>query len=176
MARSFLILLVLAVLGAGLFGALHNQLSYSVGASYFHDLKFGQFGISEDWQNRAGAALVGWRASWWMGLALGLPVFGLGLVLVDRPNRFRALGLAVLVLALILALAGAMGGLALGMIAPGYATSLPLPEGIGNPAGYLRAALMHEGAYMGAALALPIGLWIMWRARRSVGPKERKKA
>jgi len=166
MAKTFVILMIAAVLVAGIFGVLHNQLSYSVGASYFYDIKFPQFGIPEDMQNRLGAALVGWRSSWWLGFSLGLPVFGLGAVLLDRPDRLRAAGIAALVAAVLLTLGGAMFGLTLGLIAPSVADSLPLPDGLGDRDSFLRAALMHEGAYYGAVLGLPVGLWIVFGARR----------
>lgn len=176
MARTFILLLTLSVLVAGLFGALHNQLSYSVGASYFLDIKFPQFGISESWQNRVGASLVGWRASWWMGLVLGVPVFGLGLLCLDRPARLRAAGITALIVAIMLTLGGAMLGLTLGMIAPSVADALPLPQGLTDPDGFLRAALMHEGSYVGAILGLPAGLWTIWAARRRIGAETEEPA
>lgn len=166
MARIFVLLLLAAVLLAGCFGVLHNMVSYAVGASYFHDIKFPQFAIAEDLQNRLGAAVVGWRASWWMGLVLGLPVFGFGLILLDSPTRLLRVGVGALTLALIFTLGGAMFGLTLGLIAPSVADALPLPEGLGDRDSFLRAALMHEGSYYGAMLALPVGLWRVWAARR----------
>ncbi|MFD1344620.1 hypothetical protein, partial [Litorisediminicola beolgyonensis] len=80
MAKPLAALLIFAasVITAGLFGVLHNQLSYSVGPAYFTELKFDQFGIAPDRQTRLGAALIGWRASWWMGAALAVPVLVLG--------------------------------------------------------------------------------------------------
>jgi len=53
------LLLALAAVSAALFGALHNQLSYTVGPSYFTELKFEQFAIPPDTSPRVGAALVG---------------------------------------------------------------------------------------------------------------------
>ncbi len=162
---TFLVLLAIACLSAGLFGMVHNQLSYSVGASYFHEFKFAQFAIDGDLQNRLGAALVGWRASWWMGLLIGIPAFGLGLVLL-RPARLLPVGLAAIGITVTLALAGAMVGLTLGMIAPSYAPTLPLPDGVTDPDSFLRAALMHEGAYLGGVLGCVAALVTTWRARR----------
>ncbi len=77
----FPLLLLAGCLVAGLYGALHNQISYTVSPDYFHALKFHQFGIPSSLQGRMGAALVGFLASWWMGLFIGVPVLIVGLIL-----------------------------------------------------------------------------------------------
>ncbi len=163
----FLVLVALAILAAGLFGALHNQLSYSVGASYFHDLKFAQFGISETMQNRLGAASVGWQASWWMGLVVGTPAFALGLVAIRHPTRYLLAGMSAMAAVVCVVLLFAMGGLVLGMIAPGFAHQLPLPDGVTDTESFLRAALMHEAAYYGGFAGILVALWAVWQGRRA---------
>ena len=77
------LLLVVGCLTAGLFGALHDQVSYSVSPDYFHAFKFHQFQIPPHLHNRVGAAIVGWRASWWMGPIIGVPLLTAGLLLPD---------------------------------------------------------------------------------------------
>ncbi len=77
----FPVLLAAACLVAGLYGALHNQISYTVSSDYFHSFKFHQFGIPENLRGRVGASIVGWHASWWMGLFIGLPLLIVGLIL-----------------------------------------------------------------------------------------------
>ena len=166
--RRFLILLALAVATAAIFGALHNQLSYSVGASYFNDLKFPQFGIGEGLRNRVGAALVGVLSSWWMGLAIGIPAFGLGLRLIRRGDAYLASGIAAIGAVIFVTLVCAMAGLVLGMLAPSVAADLPIPAGVGDAESYLRARLMHEGAYLGGLfIGLPVAIWTMWRGARA---------
>ena len=165
--------LVLALLAgvsmvvAGLYGALHNQLSYSVGSSYFHDFKFAQFGITESMQNRLGASLVGWRASWWMGLLAGMPAFLLGFMILRRPQRLLAAGLGAIGAVIITVLLFSMGGLMLGMMAPQYASSLPLPDGISDTESFLRAALMHEASYYGGFVGILVALFSIWQARKA---------
>ncbi|MDU8912709.1 hypothetical protein [Aestuariicoccus sp. MJ-SS9] len=163
---AFVMLLALAALCAGVFGALHNQLSYSVGASYFHDFKFAQFGIAEASQNRIGAAWVGWRASWWMGLLIGLPAFGLGLVMIGKPSHLVAAGIGAIGAVLFVTLLFAMGGLMLGMFGSGtsFAAAHDIPAGVTDRDSFLRAAFMHEGAYIGGLVGLLAALATMWRA------------
>ncbi|SHH48552.1 hypothetical protein [Marivita hallyeonensis] len=164
---QFVVLLIAACLVAGVFGALHNQLSYSVGPAYFEDLKFTQFGIPEDQRNRIGAALVGWRASWWMGLLLGLPIFGLAVVLIPQ-RHVLALGAGALFIALFCAMVGALIGLLLGLLGKSLPLIADLLAELPPDTGFRRAALMHEGSYLGGAVGGGIALWTIWRARRSL--------
>lgn len=164
----FVLLLGISILAAGLFGMLHNQLSYSVGASYFQEFKFTQFELPTDQHSRWGAALVGWRASWWMGLALGLPVGLLGLVMIARPSTFLAAGIgAVGAVIFVALLAGMLGLFASMMGSTAWITSLaPAPQGVVDTEGFARAALMHSGTYIGALIGLPIAIFTVWRVAR----------
>jgi len=90
----FILLCLAAMVAAGIFGVLHNQLSFSVGASYFYDVKFAQFGINPDIPPRIGAAQVGWMASWWMGLAMALPAMLIGFLRSPRGPVLLSHGLS----------------------------------------------------------------------------------
>src|SRR5260221_12058644 len=73
---------------AGAYGAVHDQVSYSISPEYFTKMKFRQFAWADlGWPNRLFAAEVGFLASWWAGLIAGwlLARFGLaGLWLMNR--------------------------------------------------------------------------------------------
>jgi len=53
---------------AGIYGALHDQLSYSISPEYFTKMKFQQFWYANfGWPERVYASEVGFLASWWVG-------------------------------------------------------------------------------------------------------------
>lgn len=158
-----LLVLALACLIAGLFGALHDQVSFTIGPSYFFDLKFDQFRIPDQFHNRVGAAIVGWQASWWMGLMLGIPTVLLALIVLPKPlfPGLRAIWRATLCAAL-----GAGIGLGIAYLSP------EIPNGFPDDIGFFRAAVMHEGAYLGGAVGLIAALWTIWRANRHLKRKE----
>lgn len=79
-----LVLFVFACLLAGGYGALHNQISYTVSPEYFTKFKFHQFQINEVIGERLGAAIVGWSASWWMGIFIGIILIPMGLLLLRK--------------------------------------------------------------------------------------------
>jgi len=157
----FALLLLGAVVAAGLFGALHNQLSYSVGPDYFTTFKFPQFGLEPD-AGRLGAAWVGFRASWWMGLVIGALPLLYGLARMRKRSTFLGAGLGAIGLAVIAATIGVLIGLVLGFVAQGF-WEFDVPEQAA-PEPFIRAALMHGGAYLGGLVGILLGLWTMHSA------------
>jgi hypothetical protein len=86
----YLLFLPAAVLVAGLFGIIHDQISYSVSPEYFTKFKFIQFHLLDvDLPDRARAAMVGFLASWWMGIPLGILCGAAGFV-QRSPDSWRA--------------------------------------------------------------------------------------
>ncbi|MBM7066389.1 hypothetical protein [Actibacterium sp. 188UL27-1] len=170
----FLGLLVMACLAGAVFGALHDQVSYTVGPEYFTVLKFQQFQIDPGLPIRLGVALVGILASWWMGLVIGLPVFGLGLFIPNRRTYWRAGVTAIMIAMGTAAMAAIFGlGLAYATVTPDRAATwaeiFPLTE----PVRFGRVALMHNASYLGGGVGLIIALIFMGltvqRARKNDG-------
>lgn len=158
MMRSLLlpVLVALACLLAGAYGALHNQISYTVGPDYFHAFKFIQFRIPPEFQNRIGAAIVGWFASWWMGLIIGLPIALLSLFL-PTPRAMAGAFLQAAFVVLVVTLA--LGCLSLTVALPQEQYSLfRIPADVADPAGFVRAAVMHEISYGAGLVGLILGL------------------
>jgi hypothetical protein len=155
----FPVLLGFAVLLAAAYGALHNQISYTVAPGYFHEFKFRTFYIPSELQNRFGAALVGVRASWWMGVILAVPVYAAALfVRGDRAFVRTFLQAAVLVVAITL-LAG-LGALGWAMISI-RAETLPFwMEGrpVSDPVSFARAGTMHNHSYLGGLIGAGCGV------------------
>src|SRR5438105_15809064 len=85
----YLLNVLLAVLGAGLYGVVHNQISYTVAPEYFTKFKFRQFGfVATPLPERVRASMVGFLASWWMGIPIGLLVGAAGFI---HPGHRRML-------------------------------------------------------------------------------------
>lgn len=106
-------LLGAACLIAGTYGALHNQVSYTVSPDYFHAFKFRQFAVPAAHRDRWGAALAGWAASWWMGVLIGVPIIAPG-VRLPGGRAFATRCLAGFALAAATAMAVGPGGAGVG--------------------------------------------------------------
>ncbi len=156
-AVLFPVLLVAACLVAGLYGAAHDQISYTVSPDYFHAFKFQQFLVPESLHNRLGAAFVGWLASWWMGFLIGVPVLLVGLMLPDARTY--------LVQSLVAFAVVAGTALAVGLGALLWA-ACTLSDS------FAMAGTMHDFSYLGGSLGiLTASAYLVWtRVRlRSAG-------
>ena len=151
---------------AGIFGICHDQLTYTLSEEYYTKFKFIQFGIPEALPTRFKVAMVGWLASWWVGLILGC-------VLVPFAVRLRGLkriiGRALIAFALVVVVA-ALSGVA-GLI---YAmTGADVPDGIvryQQPISDVRhfswVGIMHNMTYLGALLGMLVGVgYLCWVER-----------
>jgi hypothetical protein len=162
------LLLALAALTGAIFGALHNQLSYTVGPTYFTELKFAQFAIPPDTAPRLGAAIVGVQAAWWMGPLVALPAFLYGFFAVPRTETYLAAGIGAIGLVLVLATFAALLGLVGGIAAEATGildTYLTPPDGPSRDDFY-RAGFMHDAAYAAGALGLLLAFSPMRRGRQ----------
>jgi hypothetical protein len=162
----FPVLLAAACLVAGVYGALHNQISYSVSPDYFFAFKFHQFAIPEDLRNRIGASMVGWYASWWMGLIIGVPVLLIGLMLPDWKS-YLTHGLAAFAVVVGTTLVVGLGALVYGFVTmsegalPGYW----YPQGVADRVAFARAGTMHNFSYLGGGIGIITGSAYLSRAR-----------
>jgi hypothetical protein len=165
----FPVLLAAGCVLSGLYGALHDQLSYSLSRDYFHRFKFQQFRIRARLHNRLGAALVGWYATWWMGLFLGVPVLSLGLFLPDARSYLTHCLVAFAVVAST-ALVTGLVGLARARRNITAAPDWPwmFPEGVTDRVGFARVGVMHCWSYLGGLLGaftalayLIVALWVV---------------
>ena len=151
---------------AGLYGMIHNQISYTVAPEYFTAFKFRQFRISDTLPPRLGAALVGWQASWWMGALIGAPI---GMATLFLPTLTQVVSVFLRVSLLVVAITLALGCASLLIpVGPDIIALIPIPQGVVDSRAFARAGLMHDSSYLAGILALLIGLaWVIRRVRRA---------
>lgn len=158
--RIWLWLIVLSTFLAALYGALHNQISYTIGPEYFTKIKFRQIGIDENTFGgpRQGAAFVGVVSSWWVGTFVAFVLGFFGLIHLERDmfrRTFRAL-LLVLGIAIVFGLIGLGVG---ELLASNLDWAPPEKRALTDPQGVLTTWVMHVGSYVGGLLGLLIGIF-----------------
>ncbi|CUJ34123.1 hypothetical protein [Cognatishimia activa] len=162
------VLLVFACLLAALYGALHNQISYSVAPGYFHDLKFQQFRIDPSYHNRLGAAQVGVSASWWMGIVIGVPIY-VALLRISPLSlfiqSFLKIALTVVIITLVVGLIGLL--ISTYAIDPQTLLNISPERNTDAPLAFARAGAMHDFSYIGGILGLCVGLFHARRIGRN---------
>lgn len=166
-------LIVLACFIAGCYGALHNQVSYTVAPEYFTKFKFHQFQVGEMFRNREGAALVGWSASWWMGLILSPLILPVSLWKRDLGNAYGVSLKAFLIVLAVAFLTGLIGllGATVYLDEANAGQFTRYGNVIEDNVAFARAGIMHNCSYLGGALGL-IASWfylgsLRWREARN---------
>jgi len=73
--------ILIYTISAAIYGAIHNQFSYSISTEYFTKFKFSQFGFVEYGRDtpRLTAGAIGAWASYWVGFISGVVVGLVGL-------------------------------------------------------------------------------------------------
>ena len=158
----FLVLLAAAMLIAGIYGALHDQISFTVSSEYFTRFKYYQFGfVDSDLPDRIKAALIGFLASWWMGIPIGLVVGAFGFLHRGPGRMFRqslkAFGV-VAVVALLVGVAGLCYGWFVASHDPADYRGWRIPDGLVSPDRFLAVGHMHNFSYLGGAIGLFCGV------------------
>jgi hypothetical protein len=157
----FLALLCVAVALASLYGILHNQISYTVAPEYFTKFKFRQFGFVETpLPARVRASLIGFMASWWMGIPIGVLV-GLAGLLHRSPSQMWRVTLRSMLIAVAFTLLFGLCGLLYGYI---QTTDVNMeqyrawfiPDDVTDLRRFLCAGYMHNSSYLGGVLAIPV--------------------
>jgi hypothetical protein len=175
----YLFIVVLAIATAGLYGILHNQISYTVSPEYFTKFKFQQFGLTDtSLPERVRASMVGFLASWWMGIPIGLLVGGIGFI---HPSPRRMLRVTLWSLLVVVGFTFMFGlcGLVYGYLETRHIDLADyrgwfIPKDVTNVRRFVCAGYMHNSSYLGGTLAIPIA-WmfhIIARVREWIQPNK----
>ena len=159
----FVLFLVVAMAAAGLFGMFHDQISYTVSDEYFTKFKFFQFHLlNTAVPERVRVAGVGFLASWWMGIPIGLLAGVVGFIHPTAAQMWRALLLSLIVMSaftLIFALCGLLYGYVHTehLETQRYVSARWLSVmNIQYPRNFICVGYMHNSAYLGGLLAVPL--------------------
>jgi hypothetical protein len=147
-----------ACLLAGLYGALHDQVSYTISPEYFEKMKFHQFRFADfSWPSRAFAAEVGFLATWWVGLIGGWILARFGLAELWIASRRKQVVLAFALMVGVAACTGFAAALLGANVASGDLREWEeWREGLGlyDLRSFVIVAYLHAGSYLGGLLGL----------------------
>ena len=153
------LLLISACIISGIYGVIHNQISYTVSPGYFHEFKFVQFHIPAAEQNRLGASIVGFFASWWMGLIIGVILVPFSLWAKDVKSYFLVSIKSYGVVAITAFIVG-ITALLISFLLVDPETIKPIQifrKTISDPVSFTYAGTMHNFSYLGGIIGIVTG-------------------
>lgn len=161
------IVAICASLIAGIYGIIHDQITYTISPEYFTKFKFIQFDIANE-KNinnlkniRFFVGVVGFLATWWFGLILGFILALIGLMHKDWKTMFK-ISLKSIFLALIIAFIFGLIGLFYGKF---ILSNQPvsefknwfIPNNLKDYKNFISVGSMHNFSYIGGIFGLIIG-------------------
>ncbi len=154
-----LLTIVVSALLAGVYGILHDQLTYSISQEYFTKFKYAQFGFEPAWfgGDRPTVVVIGFLATWWVGAFIGTVLGLLGLLFSSAAAMRSALTKAI---GLVYCTAIAAGGA--GFFYGKYhlvhvGVDWWLPADLLDKNAFITVGSIHNFGYAGGLLGLLIG-------------------
>lgn len=167
---ALILILILAPILGGIYGVIHDQITYSISEEYYTKFKFIQFGL-ENWgmgrnigtlrtieieldSPRLGVAIVGLLATWWVGLIIGIFLGLIGLIHRNGKEMFNT-SLKAFVITIGIALLTGLIGLLYGKI---FLVNNPpnwfLPDNLIDRESFIMVGSMHNFSYLGGLIGL----------------------
>jgi hypothetical protein len=170
----FLLLITLAPLIGGIYGVIHDQLTYTISPEYYTRFKFIQFGLIEQGsqstieQPRILVSIVGFLATWWMGVPIGIVLGFTGLIHSTAKKMFR-ITMQSFGVAMAIAFLCGIFGLAYGRFHLAITgVDWWLPENLADRTSFIAVGSMHNYSYFGGILDLLGG--IVYSCKRRIKP------
>jgi hypothetical protein len=173
---TLIALIFLACLLAGVYGSLHDQLTYTISPEYYTKFKFYQFGLAESGSEailpnpRIAVSVVGLLATWWMGIPIGIVLGLVGLIHKGWRTMFTVT-FKSFILTIVVAFTTGLVGLLYGHV---YLAGKPrtelanwyIPDNVVDFENFIKVGSMHNFSYIGGLTGLIAGLTysiIQWR-------------
>jgi hypothetical protein len=166
-----------------MYGIIHDQITYTISPEYYTKFKFIQFGIAE-WgmgenigtekapeiilrNPKFGVSIVGFFATWWVGLFIGFILGLLGLIHRDAKTMFKETIKSFVITIIITFLTGFIG-----LIYGKFTLALNpprwrFPENLIDQSNFIAVGSMHNYSYLGGLIGLVGGIvFTIWRKRK----------
>lgn len=172
--KAVILIVIISPLIGGFFGIVHDQITFSFSEEYYTKFKFIQFGL-ENWglgenigtlkapeirmnHPRLGAAIIGFLATWWVGLFIGIVLALTGLIHKNGKEMLEISSKAIMI-TITTALLTGLFGLIYGKM---FLTENPpnwfLPDKLINQANFIAVGSMHNFSYLGGLIGLITGI------------------
>jgi hypothetical protein len=154
----------------GLYGVVHDQITFSISQEYFTRLKFLQFHYADfGFPPRVFVAEIGFLATWWVGFIAAWFIARLTVPAFPRATAFRH-SLRGFGIIFAVAFAGTLGGFLFGLRPNidysgwmGYAAT----HRVVDVPSFVRVAYIHNASYLGGLIGFLAALLYVWRVKKS---------
>jgi hypothetical protein len=146
----------ISIIIAGLYGIIHDQVTYSISQEYFSKFKFRQFGIDPFLfgGERVAVGIIGFLATWWVGLLIGLTIGIIGFLYPDHFSMKRSITNAIKIIFLTTSLFAIIGFVRGRYYLVKRGVDWWLPDDLLNKRDFITVGSIHNYSYLGGGLGL----------------------
>jgi hypothetical protein len=168
--RKAAFLALAGTLIAGMFGVVHDQITYTISPEYFTRMKFEQFHVWDfGFPRRLFVAEIGFLATWWVGLIGAWFLARVAVRKFSQPARTVMWALAfVMFVATASGISGFFWGNFYAGLNSGWNESLTA-IGVTDHSSFNRVAGIHLGSYLGALVGWILAMLRFALVKRSIG-------
>ncbi|GAA4234035.1 hypothetical protein GCM10022291_12530 [Postechiella marina] len=176
-----IIILIIAPFLGGIYGILHDQITYTISEEYYSKFKFVQFGL-DNWglgynisstktpeiklhNPRIGAAIVGFLSTWWVGLCIGVFLGVVGFIQKSGKNMFKVVFKSFLFTIAIAFLTGVIGLIYGKLVVVKGNINWFIPDNLIDIDAFLMVGSMHNFSYLGGVLGLVFGIYYSFKQK-----------
>lgn len=144
---------------AGIYGIIHDQITYSISPEYFTKFKYVQFGFDpQDYGgHRPTVAIIGFLATWWTGIIIGIGLGLTALIYKTHKKMFAAIKKAILLVFTIAILTGLVGFFYGKSHLIKVGVNWWLPDNLVDKSNFIVVGSIHNFSYLGGLLGLLTG-------------------
>jgi hypothetical protein len=152
---------------AGAYGIVHDQLTFSISPEYFTQFKYQQFGFqaTQFGGDRATVAIIGFLATWWTGLIIGLFVGATGFIFRTYAEMKHAIFSGVAVVFCTTVLSGIIGFIRGRFFLDSNSIDWWIPGEVMDRDSFVTVGSIHNYSYLGGAIGLVLAIIYMFRLR-----------
>lgn len=168
----FLLFVLITPIISGVYGIIHDQITCTISPEYYTKFKFHQFGIdylyihSGEIPLREGAAIVGFMATWWVGIPIGLAIGIMSLFF--KANSITYGFKSILIVFFTAILMGVVGYLVSYFFLDSNNYINTIPVDVTEPKKFLNSGMIHNFSYLGGALGLVFAIIYLIRTRLKI--------
>lgn len=156
----FLIMVLITVIVAGLYGIIHDEITYSISPEYFTKFKYIQFGVkpSEPGGDRQAVAIIGFYATWWVGLIIGIVLSAITLIYPDHISMRKAITKGIQIVFVTAVLFAFFGYLQGKYYLSKTGVDWWLPSTLEHKNDFIIVGAIHNFSYLGGAAGLILAI------------------
>lgn len=157
---NFLLIIITSIFIAGIYGVIHDQITYTISNEYYTLFKFEQFGINEleISNHRTNAGIIGFLATWWVGLILGI-IYAVISLFLNSKKVLKVSLQAILLNIIVVIFFGIVGFLYGTMFLNAETLNWYIPESTKNVQDFVNVGSIHNFGYLGGVVGLIFGIY-----------------